>query len=170
MPKDIFDILKGMDIPTPLRICAGTDGSVTYLLELLTKAQVEVVTQSQVVKEATHKEAETLMIEPGSLVNHREVLLIANNISYVYARSLTPIDPLPLKVKGDLMQADIPIGGILRKYKLETRRDILKIETKKGSGLFNGINVISREYVIIHSGKILMWINEQFPIDNRWKL
>ena len=170
MPKDIFDILKGMDIPTPLRICAGTDGSVTYLLELLTKAQVEVVTQSQVVKEATHKEAETLMIEPGSLVNHREVLLIANNISYVYARSLTPIDPLPLKVKGDLMQADIPIGGILRKYKLETRRDILTIDTHKGSGIFYGMTVISREYVIIHGGKILMWINEQFPIDNRWEL
>lgn len=170
MPKDIFDILKGMDIPTPLRICAGTDGSVTYLLELLTKAQVEVVTQSQLVKEATPNEAKTLMIEPGSRVNHREVLLIANNISYVYARSLTPIDPLPLNVKGDLMQADIPIGGILRKYKLETRRDILKIETGKGSGLFNGMNVISREYVIIHRGKILMWINEQFPIDNRWKL
>jgi len=170
MPKNIFDILKGMDIPTPLRICAGTDGSVTFLLELLTKAQVEVVTKCQVVKEATSDEAETLMIEPGSPVNHREVLLIANNIPYVYARSLTPIDPLPLTIKGDLMQADIPIGGILRKYKLETRRDILTIDTHKGSGIFYGMTVISREYVIIHGGKILMWINEQFPIDNRWEL
>jgi chorismate-pyruvate lyase len=170
MPKNIFDILKGMDIPTALRICAGTDGSVTFLLELLTKAQVDVVTQCQVVKEATPKEAETLMIEPESPVNHREVLLIANDISYVYARSLTPIDPLPSKIKSDLIQADIPIGRILRKYKLETRRDIQKIETKKASGPFNGMNVISREYVIIHGGKILMWINEQFPIDNRWEL
>jgi chorismate-pyruvate lyase len=170
MNPDLFDTLKAMEIPTALRICAGTDGSVTYLLELLTRSTVNVVTQCQVVQEATHKEATLLMIKIGDPVNHRQVLLMADDVPYVCARSLTPIDPLPLKIKDDLMQADIPIGRILRTYKLETRRDIQKIETLKGSGIFRGLPVISREYFIIHGGNILMWINEQFPIDERWEL
>lgn len=170
MDPDLFAILKTMEIPTALRICAGTDGSITYLLELLTRSQVHVVTQCQVVQKATRKEATLLKIKRGDPVNHRQVLLMADDVPYVWAYSLTPIIPLPLKIKADLMQADIPIGRILRNYKLETRRDIQKIETLKGSGIFMGLPVISREYFIIHGGNILMWINEQFPIDGRWEL
>jgi chorismate-pyruvate lyase len=33
---DVTDRLYKLDLPTCLRICAGTDGSVTHLLELMT--------------------------------------------------------------------------------------------------------------------------------------
>ena len=89
---------------------------------------------------------------------------------YVFARSLAPIDLIPRGMKADLIRADIPIGRILRKHKLETRRDILNIGMKKGEGIFNNVPVLSREYYIIHGGRVLMWINEQFPVDDRWEL
>ncbi|MCG7849912.1 MAG: chorismate pyruvate-lyase family protein, partial [ANME-2 cluster archaeon] len=108
--------------------------------------------------------------EPGEPVNHREVVLSVSEKPYVLARSLSPINSMPQGMRNDLMRADIPIGRILRKYKLETRRDILSIDMINGEGVFKDIPVLSREYVIIHSGKILMWINEQFPVDKRWEL
>jgi chorismate-pyruvate lyase len=39
--------LKSFDIPTCLRICAGTDGSVTFLLEIMSREDVSVVTKTQ---------------------------------------------------------------------------------------------------------------------------
>lgn len=165
-----LDKLTALDIPTTLRICAGTDGSVTYLLEVMTKQQVDVVTRIQEVGEATEAEAELLGIEQGDPVNHREVMLMVSGEPYVLARSLAPINLMPQGMKADLIRADIPIGRILRKYKLETRRDILNIGMKKGKGVFSNVPVLSRDYYIIHGGQVLMWINEQFPVDDRWEL
>jgi chorismate-pyruvate lyase len=170
MGQEWLKKLKQIDIPTILRICAGTDGSVTYLLEAMTKNEVSVVTLCQEVSQASIDEAELLMANPGEPINHREVLLTVLGVPYVFAHSLAPINHMPPGMKDDLMRADIPIGRILRKYKLETRRDIFNIEMKKRDGVFNGIPVLSREYAIIHSGQILIWINEQFPVDGRWEL
>ena len=167
---ELLDRLKQLDLPTTLRICAGTDGSVTYLLEIMTHNKVEVITRCQKVITATEKNAKLLMIKPGEPVNHREVMLLVQGIPYVFACSLAPVNTMPQGIKDDLMQADIPIGRILREHKLEIRRDILNIEIKSGEKVFNDIPVLSREYVIIHSEKILMWINELFPVDDRWDL
>jgi chorismate-pyruvate lyase len=165
---ELLDKLKQFDLPTTLRICAGTDGSVTYLLEVMTHNKVEVITRCQKVITATDTIAKMLMIMPGEPVNHREVMLQVQGIPYVLACSLAPVSTMPQCIKDDLMQADIPIGRILREHKLEIRRDILNIEIKSGEKIFNDIPVLSREYVIIHDEKILIWINELFPVDDRW--
>jgi chorismate-pyruvate lyase len=167
---ELLDKLKQFDLPTTLRICAGTDGSVTYLLEVMTLNKVEVMTKCQKVITATDKIAKLLMIMPGEPVNHREVMLQVQGIAYVLACSLAPVSTMPQGIKDDLMKADIPIGRILREHKLEIRRDILNIEIKSGETIFNDIQVLSREYVIIHGGKILIWINELFPVDDRWDI
>ncbi|MCZ7371991.1 MAG: chorismate pyruvate-lyase family protein [Candidatus Methanoperedens sp.] len=165
----MWDILKRPEIPTCLRICAGTDGSITQLLEVLTGKDVEVKTLEQALIKATPSIAELLEIEKGDEVNRRIVTLNAEGIVYVLARSLAPIRRMPKDVRKDIMQADIPIGRILRDYKLETRRDILKMEIIRHE-FFGDIPVLSREYKIIFNEEILMWINECFPIDDRWKM
>ncbi|AKB77119.1 hypothetical protein MSHOH_0636 [Methanosarcina horonobensis HB-1 = JCM 15518] len=68
------------------------------------------------------------------------------------------------------MRADIPIGRILRSHNLETRRDMVELEILEGELTFDGIPVLSRTYKIVHNNHVLMWINERFPIDARWKL
>jgi chorismate-pyruvate lyase len=158
------------DLPTPLRLCAGTDGSVTFLLEALTRKPVEVVTQYQNVVRADSKMAGLLGIEIGQEVNQRAVILKAGGITYAYACSLAPLDHMPPNIREDLMRADIPIGKILRNHRLETRRDVSRIEVLGASDFFGPKPVLSREYRIFFNGKILMWINEVFPIDERWNL
>ncbi len=162
------DILKRTDIPPCLRICAGTDGSVTQLLEVLTGKNVKVETLSQRVIRATGKIAKLLDIEIGDDVNERLVTLKVDDVIYVLAKSLAPINRMPQAVRADLMRADIPIGRILREHKLETRRDILKIELLH-MDFFGDIPVLSREYNIIYENRVLIWINEFFPADERWR-
>ncbi len=165
----MWDALKNKDIPACLRICSGTDGSITLLLELLTGKTVDVKTLEQSVIKATPEMAMVLEIEKGEEVNNRLVTLSAGAIVYVLAKSLSPLSRMPPMVRQDLMRADIPIGRILREHKLETRRDILKMEIGR-SEFFGDLPVLSREYRIIHKGRTLMWINEWFPVDNRWML
>lgn len=165
----MWDELKRQDIPACLRICAGTDGSVTLLLELLTGKAVTVTTLEQSVVKAATDIAELLEIDSGDEVNNRLVTLNADGVVYVLAKSLSAIKRMPQEVRSDLMRADIPIGKILREHKLETRRDILKIEMVR-SEFFGDVPVLSREYRIIYKGKALMWINERFPVDERWRM
>jgi chorismate-pyruvate lyase len=163
------DVLRRPDIPACLRICAGTDGSVTGLLEVLTGKSVKVETISQRVIKATKEIARLLDIETGEDVNDRLVALKVDDIVYVLAKSLAPINRMPEAVRADLMRADIPIGKILREHKLETRRDILKMEIVHRN-FFGQLPVLSREYKIIYENAVLMWINECFPVDERWKM
>ncbi len=164
----MWDVLKRPDIPACLRICAGTDGSVTQLLEVLTGKTVEVKTLEQSILKATPIVAKLLDIEVGDEVNRRLVTLDAGGTVYVLAKSLAPVKRMPQPVRDDLMKADIPIGRILREHKLETRRDILNIEIVR-QDFFGDVPVLSREYRIIYENKVLMWINECFPVDDRWK-
>ncbi|MFA4935318.1 MAG: chorismate pyruvate-lyase family protein [Candidatus Methanoperedens sp.] len=165
----MWDVLKRPDIPACLRICAGTDGSVTQLLEVLTGETVEVKTLKQGVIKAAPDIAKLLDIEAGDEVNSRLVTLNVGKTVYALAKSLAPLKRMPQPVRDDLMKADIPIGRILREHKLETRRDILKMEIVQRD-FFGDIPVISREYRIIYGNKALMWINECFPVDGRWKM
>lgn len=165
----MWDALKRPDIPVCLRVCAGTDGSVTLLLELLTGKTVKVVTLEQSIIKAAPDTAKLLEIEAGDDVNSRLVTLNADNTVYVLAKSLAPLKRMPPAVRSDLMRADIPIGRILREHKLETRRDILKMEIIS-SEFFGDIPVLSREYNVIYKNKVLMWINERFPVDERWMM
>lgn len=161
--------IKNFNLPTCLRICAGTDGSVTFLLEIMTLHEVVVDTESQFIVKADAEKAAIFGIEVGDELNCRNVKLISNGIPYVYAKSYAPIDIMPKEMKEDLMNANIPIGKILRNYDMETRRDFLNVGILKQS-CFGCESVIYRDYVIIHNKKIIMWINEKFPIDDRWNL
>ncbi|CAD7774906.1 Chorismate pyruvate-lyase [Candidatus Methanoperedenaceae archaeon GB50] len=161
----IFNSIR--DLCLPLRICAVTDGSITYLLEAIFKGDVEVQTITQKVVKADEEAAKLLKIKREEPVNHREVTLAINNRVYVFAKSLSPINRMPPQMREELMQADIPIGKILRSNRLETRRDLLEIERTRTPQHFP-CETLSRKYVIIHNDEILLWINEIFPIDDRW--
>ncbi len=163
----MWDVLKRPDIPASLRICAGTDGSVTQLLEVLTGKSVTVKTLEQSVIEATADVAELLEVEEGDEVNSRLVTLNVNNTVYMLAKSLAPVKRMPQAMRNDLMKADIPIGRILREHRLETRRDILDMEIVRND-FFGSLPVLSRKYKIFHKNRVLMWINECFPVDERW--
>lgn len=148
-----------------------TDGSVTTLLEAVFGETVEVRTAVQQVVLADPEQAARLSVEDGAPVNHRVVDLVGTESGrvFVHAVSQTPLARLTAGARDDLLAADIPIGVILRRHQLETRREIVTVDevpagegAARAFGLPGDAAVLCRRYVIVHDGRPLIWIQEQF--------
>ena len=168
--KEIEDQLGGL---SPVqKILLGTDGSVTGILENITGEPVEVVTRLQQVIVADRETASELDIREGEPVNYRIVELRNSKTAetLIYAVSYTPLNRLNPEIKTDLMKADIPIGKILKKHRLETRREIIGAGTVLADedlsntfSCFRDDPLLSREYRIVRDKKTLIRIREVFP-------
>jgi len=150
----------------------GTDGSVTQLLEAETGHPVAVRTLIQEVVPADAAVADRLGIRAGESVNHRVVELKNADTGDVlmYAVSDTPLSRLSPEFKEDLMKADIPIGKIISRHRIEARREILSAGVKPADeedgklfSICRSEPLLSRQYRIIHKGEPLIFITEQFP-------
>lgn len=161
---------------SPLQnILLTTDGSVTALLESICGDEISVSTLSQVVSSAREEIAAALEIGAGELVNHRVVTLNNRRTGevLVYAISYTPLSRLEPEFRDDLMRADIPIGRILKKHNIESRREILEITTLPPGETFSRAfkrsmadGLLMRRYRVIRHKKPLMVIEEIFPVDS----
>jgi beta-ribofuranosylaminobenzene 5'-phosphate synthase len=88
----------------------------------------------------------------------------------IYAVSCTPLRRLKPEFRQDLMRADIPIGRILRRHRIESRRAITDARVvRAGTDLARMFNVhrcepmLSRKYRITHREEPLIAIEEIFP-------
>jgi beta-ribofuranosylaminobenzene 5'-phosphate synthase len=154
------------------KMLLGTDGSVTNLLEVVTESPIEIETLVQKVVPADEAVARELQVNPGEEVNFRVVLLKKANSqeALVYAISYTPLKRLDASFKDDLTKADIPIGVILKKHRIESRRDITSAaflpagqEHCRAFGVFPREIMLTRSYKIIRYGQPLIAIRETFP-------
>ena len=150
----------------------GTDGSVTQLLESITGKRVVIKTLLQKEIPADRTAADNLSIAEGDPVNFRivEIRTEENGEVLIYAISHTPVNRLSPEFRDDLMKADIPIGRIINQHHIEARREILSTRvlpaTEEAGRLFSICRnepLLSRQYQIIHAGKPLIFIEEQFP-------
>ncbi|NYT01888.1 MAG: DUF98 domain-containing protein, partial [Methanosarcinales archaeon] len=154
------------------RMLLGTDGSVTSLLEVITGDPVGIETLIQKVIPADGEVAGELNIQPGEEVNYR-VVRLKNDRSgetLIHAVSYTPLKRLESWFRDDMMRADIPIGVILQRHNIESRRDILETDHLRADGemtrLFNVFPrepMLFRRYRIIRNGEPLISIRETFP-------
>ncbi len=178
-PPIARDILKLESIVGRLspvqKMLLGTDGSVTNLLEVITGSPVEIETLVQRVEPADEAVARELQINPGEDINFRIVLLkkADSREALVYAVSHTPLKRLDASFKDDLTKADIPIGAILKKHRIESRRDITSTafssageEHCRAFGVFAREIMLTRSYQIIRHGQPLIAINETFPYNS----
>jgi beta-ribofuranosylaminobenzene 5'-phosphate synthase len=150
----------------------GTDGSVTQILESITGKKVVIRTLVQKIVPADLPTAQRLSIPEGDPVNERVVEIRTEGCGdvFIYATSSTPINRLSPEFRDDLMKADIPIGRIIQQHHIEARREILSTwaipATEEISRIFSICKnepVLARQYQIIHAGKPLIFIEEQFP-------
>jgi beta-ribofuranosylaminobenzene 5'-phosphate synthase len=157
------------------KILLGTDGSITRILEVITGGRVTITTISQEVVPAGKELAGNLRIREGDPVNHRVVRIeeAGTGRALIHAVSYAPLDRLPPAFREDLMRADIPIGTILARHRVEARREILDARVIPSAGehaplfgTFRNEPLLSRSYRIIHLGEPLILIEEQFPYNS----
>lgn len=156
------------------KVLLSTDGSVTSILEMVTGSQVSIRTRAQYVRPAEPDEARILKIVAGEEVNYREVDIVEGESGKVliHAVSRTPLSRLAPSFQQDLMQADIPIGRIIRRHRLETRREITDVavgeagaDEAENFGICEHEPMLSRDYRIIHEQQTLIAIRESFPFN-----
>jgi beta-ribofuranosylaminobenzene 5'-phosphate synthase len=179
VPMAATDLFRQFEAELPdlspiQKVLLLTDGSVTTLLEAVFGEQIEVRTIAQEVVPADRITAERLECVIGDPINHRVVVLAGSRTGRVFAHavSCTPLDRLVPGARDDLLAADIPIGRILQRHRMETRRELSEIEAVRAGrslgrcfGLSEDAVLLSRRYVIIHEGRPLIWIQERFPYD-----
>jgi chorismate-pyruvate lyase len=150
------------------KILLATDGSVTTILDVL-KGRIDVNTLVQEFKESDEKTSQDLGINKGDIINYRTVVMSHDpEEPLIHAISLTPIDRLDNDFKEDLLKADIPIGRILKKYNIESRREVTHIGAEKPDEELKKIfktdsMMLTRTYNIIYRDKVLIRIKETFP-------
>ncbi|WP_409200025.1 chorismate lyase [Methanobrevibacter sp. DSM 116169] len=149
------------------KILLTTDGSITAILDVL-KGKIDLKTLDQHFQKSNEEVAKLLNIDENEEVNYREVLMHKNDSPLIYAISYIPLKRLNEDFKCDLIRADIPIGRILKKYNIESRREIKSIQIESSNSklekIFNtDANLLSREYTIIKDNEVLIWIKEIFP-------
>jgi beta-ribofuranosylaminobenzene 5'-phosphate synthase len=149
-----------------------TDGSVTRLLECFTGTRVSIRTLIQQVIPSPPDIAEEMQISAGDPVNYRVVEICDGDlrIPLIHAVSYCPPGRLPDHARTSLMQADIPIGNILRDEKMESRREITGIRTVPPDHVPQFIRktgtcrrLFSRKYQIIHNNLPIFRIEEYIP-------
>lgn len=139
------------------KILAVTNGSITQLLEVYTGEPVRIRTLRQEISGCDEETAKRLGIARGGKVNFREVEITDRKGNVlVFAKSLAPIERLDGRFREDLMKADVPIGKLFVEHGIEARRELLSVNIEGGN--------LTREYNIIHGGKILMSIEERFKL------
>jgi len=167
LKKTLKDIEKEIHITPFLRALLLTDGSITTLLEAFKSCEIKITGLKQKIVEADEKLSEELNINPGEMINEREVILSAEQKPLVYAKSYAVILRLDICAKNDILKTNAPIGKILKKHKVETHREIQEIGIKSDAEIakilnLNNNKILFRIYLIIHKNMPLMKIEEYF--------
>jgi chorismate-pyruvate lyase len=157
--KTILSKLKkhAAEIPNVLKVLLTTDGSITAALEVLYGA-INICALSQKHARLDAKTALKFSFPECSLIK-RKTEISASGRVLVSAVSFIALDLMPEKFAKDLLAAKLPIGKIIAKYGLETRREIEDIEYDAKTKRFG------RVYKIIFNGSPVMLITEFFSSD-----
>lgn len=150
------------------KILLTTDGSITAILDVLF-GKITLTTLDQHFEDADESHAKLVNVGEGDEINFREVIMHKDEQPLIYAISHIPLYRCSEEICSDLIRADIPIGRILKNYRIESRREINNIYIEKASDKLKEIfdtdeEMLARDYVIISNNEILMWIKEIFPI------
>ena len=150
------------------KILLTTDGSITAILDVL-YGKIDLDTLDQHLEDADEEHAKLVNVEAGEEINFREVIMHKGEQPLIYAISHVPLGRCSKDVCADLLRADIPIGRILKNYKIESRREDRNIFIEKPNDTLKELfktdeDFLARDYVIINNNEILMWIKEMFPV------
>ena len=168
--EKINDLEKeyGQTFSNTQKILMTTDGSITAILDVL-YGKINLFTIDQHFGKADENHAKLVNVNVGDEINFREVIMHKKDQPLIYAISHVPLGRCSDEICSDLLRADIPIGRILKNYKIESRREVNNIFIEKPNEKLQDLfktdeDFLARDYVIINNDDILMWIKEMFPV------
>ena len=159
---------NGIKFSNTQKVLLSIEGSISAILDVL-YGTVRIFVLNNHFENVDEKKAKLLDIEEGEEINYREVLLFGKGKPMIYALSYIPLSRCNEKARQDIVDGNMPLGKIMRKYDVESRREIQEMYLEDPSPTLKELfhtnsKFISREYIIVEHGKIVMWTKESFPI------
>ena len=152
------------------RMLLGTDGTVTHVLEAYAGEPVAVAKLLQELDGAGESDVE-LDVPADEKVLRRRVLLrgAETGRTLLYAEAVVALSRIEPEILDGLVGTEKPIGILLAEHRIETFREILRVQQRpaEGSGTHFGIEpaaeVVSRTYRVVRHGRPMILITETFP-------
>lgn len=160
---------NGIKFSNTQKVLLSIEGSISAILDVL-YGTVRIFVLKNHFEDVDEKKADLLDIEVGEEINYREVLLFGKGKPMIYALSYIPLSRCREEARKDIVDGNLPIGKIMRKYDVESRREIQEMYLEEPSSTLKELfhtnsKFVSREYIVVENGKIVMWTKESFPID-----
>lgn len=159
---------NNMELSTTQKILLTIGGPITTILDVLF-GSVNLFMLNQHFEKADKNVAELLNVDEDEEIDYREVIVHKNGRPLVYAKSYIPLSRCSDRVIDDLRKEELTTGKIMAKNNIETIRKIneIYIETPDATlqELFKTSEpMLTREYVMIHHAKIVIWTKESYPL------
>lgn len=157
-------------LSTIQKILLSIEGQIVTILDVL-YGNVKLFIIEQRITEADKETAEKLEINEGDEIDLREVIVHKNGRPLLYAKSYIPKERCSDKIIEDLFKEKSTTNRILITHNIETRREIMKFSIEEPtpliSSLFNSTeDLLTREYVMIHKEKVIIWTKEAYPLSH----
>lgn len=159
---------NNVKLSTTQKIVLSTNGPLSSVLNALF-GEVHLFTLKQHFQKADKDVAEKVDVEEGEEVHHREIIVHKHGRPLMYALSYLPKSRCSEGIIEDLVGEKLVLGKIIRKHRIETFREITDITIEKATPTLKELfqtneKMLTREYVMIHDGKILVWTKESYPL------
>jgi chorismate-pyruvate lyase len=152
--------MSGAKTASLQRLILASDGMVTPMLELTTGESITTSGLKQVIEPADDRACALLGLAPDQLALIRSTDLrgAVSRQLYLTARSVIDLTALPDELRTGLLLAKEPIGGLLRRLRVESFRELVSIDPPTPEQP----SANAREYLIFLSGRPAFLISEQF--------
>lgn len=163
-----LEVEHDVEISTVQKILLSTDGVITSVLDVL-YGQVHLFILRQRFEKADETVARMLDIDVGDEVDCRELIVHRKGRPLVYTLSYIPKSRLTEAIIEDLFEEKLTTNQIIYKHEIEVLLKTCKISIEKPTPthkeLFKtDVEMLTREYMMIHDKKIVIWTKESYPI------
>lgn len=162
--------LRHEDLSTLQRILLGSDGTMTNLLEELSKEELQAHKIFEEVS-ASKSDVPHLSLVSGQQLWHRIITLQGkrSGIHYLYAESLIAPDNLDRDFAEKLLNTNTPIGKIWDLFKVETYKSLVSWGEERAGDVAKYFKIPSdqlllyRTYRVFSQKRPVMQVTEKFP-------
>lgn len=164
---NILEKKHNVRLSTTQKILLSIDGPITNILDVL-YGTVNLFMLDQHL-EKSPKSSQIIDIDKGEEIIYRESIVHKGGRPLVHVTSVIPKERCSEKALEDLWEEKLTTGKIIDKNNHETLRRITKISIETPNEIVKDLfktdeDMLTREYIMINKGKVMIWTREEYPL------
>lgn len=163
----ILEETHNVQLSTIQKILLSINGPITTVLDTL-YGTMNLFMLDQHIEESP-KSSKIIGIEKGEKIIYRESIVHKRGRPLVHITSVIPVARCSKETFEALLEEKLTTGKIMDEQYNETLRRITKISIENPNSILQDLfktdeEFLSREYIIIHNGEVIIWTKESYPL------